>query len=365
MVVTFPHLGNSYLAVKAVFDSLGIPLIIPEFNNKSSLDKGCRVSPEEICLPFKLMMGNLIDSIDKGADTVIMVGSCGPCRFGEYCQLQMDILKNLGYKIDYVVLDSPLEIGKKEFMNRLSKLVPGSGKSRLSKYKALLEGFFIIQRLESFEARAKYLSGYEINHGECLNIINKCKKEALTSRSSSEMLEVISRYNSILKFLKVDTGRKPLKIAIIGEIYTIIEPYSNMNIEEKLMQRGVSIIRRITPGWWLKDTMLKPVRLNSRKLNKAADKYVPYAIGGFSRECIGEAVLAAKSGCDGAIQVFPMGCMPEIVSKSILPAVSKDYNLPVLSLIMDEITGDAGYITRIEAFLDLLERRKDNVSFGH
>lgn len=59
-----------------------------------------------------------------------------------------------------------------------------------------------------------------------------------------------------------------------------------------------------------------------------------------------------------------MGCMPEIVSKSILPTISKDRNFPILTLIVDEMTGEAGYITRIEAFLDLLERRKKNVLYG-
>jgi predicted nucleotide-binding protein (sugar kinase/HSP70/actin superfamily) len=59
------------------------------------------------------------------------------------------------------------------------------------------------------------------------------------------------------------------------------------------------------------------------------------------------------------------GCMPEIVSKSILPTVSKNENIPILSLVVDELTGEDGYITRIEAFLDLLERRKNNVLYGN
>ncbi len=72
-----------------------------------------------------------------------------------------------------------------------------------------------------------------------------------------------------------------------------------------------------------------------------------------------------KKNIDGAIQIFPMGCMPEIVSKSILPTVSKNENIPILSLVVDELTGEDGYITRIEAFLDLLERRKNNVLYGN
>ena len=32
--------------------------------------------------------------------------------------------------------------------------------------------------------------------------------------------------------------------------------------------------------------------------------------------------------------------------------------IPILTLIMDEQTGKAGYITRLEAFTDLMRRRK-------
>ena len=36
----------------------------------------------------------------------------------------------------------------------------------------------------------------------------------------------------------------------------------------------------------------------------------------------------------------------------------EDVNIPILSLIMDEQTGKAGYLTRLEAFVDLMRRKK-------
>ena len=66
---------------------------------------------------------------------------------------------------------------------------------------------------------------------------------------------------------------------------------------------------------------------------------------------------------DGAIQIFPMGCMPEIVSKQFfLPSPGK--KIYPLTLVVDEMTGEAGYMTRIEAFTDLLERRRGHVYIG-
>lgn len=57
------------------------------------MEIGSLYSPDEICLPFKLMIGNYVQSIEAGADTIVIAGSCGPCRFGEYCELQMNTLK--------------------------------------------------------------------------------------------------------------------------------------------------------------------------------------------------------------------------------------------------------------------------------
>jgi len=58
------------------------------------------------------------------------------------------------------------------------------------------------------------------------------------------------------------------------------------------------------------------------------------------------------------VHVGPFNCIPEIVSQCILPNVSKQENIPVISLLMDEQTGKAGMVTRIEAFVDLIRRQR-------
>ncbi|GFP25823.1 hypothetical protein HKBW3S25_01304, partial [Candidatus Hakubella thermalkaliphila] len=58
------------------------------------------------------------------------------------------------------------------------------------------------------------------------------------------------------------------------------------------------------------------------------------------------------------IHLLPFACMPEITARSVLSRVSRDLVLPILSLSLDEQTGKAGIITRLEAFVDLLARRR-------
>ena len=46
------------------------------------------------------------------------------------------------------------------------------------------------------------------------------------------------------------------------------------------------------------------------------------------------------------------------MSQNIFPAMREDHNIPILTLVMDEQSGKAGYITRLEAFVDLMRRKK-------
>ena len=364
MKATVPHMGNVYIGVKTLFDGLGIDYTIPPKNNKTALDLGSLHSPEEICLPFKIMIGNYIQAIEEGADTIVLIGSCGPCRFGEYCELQMNLLKDLGHDLNLIVLDYPKDIGIKELYKRVRMISSNSCIKTHEKLNALSDALKAIKLIDEIEELAHLYAGFERNKGECKETLKNCKSDAMNCKGSKEMIHMLKYYKEKINHISVDINRNPLKIAIIGEIYTVIEPYSNFYIEDKLMDYGVSSKRGLTPSWWVKNMAMSPLKLNSKEIRKNAKKYLSMGIGGHAVECIGEAVTAAKDGFDGAIQIFPMGCMPEIVSKSILPTISKDMDFPIMSLVVDDMTGEAGYITRIEAFIDLLERRRDNVLSG-
>jgi predicted nucleotide-binding protein (sugar kinase/HSP70/actin superfamily) len=361
MIITFPHMGNVYFAAKTLFGDLGVDYVIPPLTSKASLELGSLHSAEEMCLPFKIMIGNYIHAIEKGADTIILTGSCGPCRFGEYCELQMDLMKKLGYNLDFIVIDSPGDIGVKELLSRFGKVSKSSSLSKMNKIAALLRAVKVVNLIDEVEAKARYMAGFEIHKGQCKKLLNECKKEAMKCNNGKSMIALLNSYKRKLENIESDKELNPIKIAIIGEIYTVIEPFSNLYIEDKLMDYGVSTKRTLSPSWWLKNLILSPTNLNQMAIKRKAKEYLPLMVGGHARECIGEAVLAHEEGFDGAIQIFPMGCMPEIVSKAILPQISKDKDFPILTLVVDEMTGEAGYITRIEAFIDLLERRKDNV----
>ncbi|HPZ05440.1 MAG TPA: CoA protein activase, partial [Clostridiales bacterium] len=125
MKITFPHLGNTYICVKSILDDIGADYVIPPFNNKKALELGTRYSPEMVCLPLKINIGNYIQAYGMGADTIIMAGGCGPCRFGYYSQLHREILKDAGFDMEVITLEGT---DIKDLVSRIRKIVPGTSK---------------------------------------------------------------------------------------------------------------------------------------------------------------------------------------------------------------------------------------------
>jgi predicted nucleotide-binding protein (sugar kinase/HSP70/actin superfamily) len=99
-------------------------------------------------------------------------------------------------------------------------------------------------------------------------------------------------------------------------------------------------------------------------LNNEVKKYLRHNVGAFSQDTIKSAIHYAEKGFDGIIHIYPFSCMPEITVRNILPKVASDFNIPILYLPIDEQTGDAGFTTRIEAFVDLINIRKSKNNFS-
>jgi len=91
---------------------------------------------------------------------------------------------------------------------------------------------------------------------------------------------------------------------------------------------------------------------------RAAYPYLREEVGGHGQMSVGETVLAKEEACDGVVHLFPFTCMPEIVAQNILVKASDDLDVPTLTVIVSEQTGEAGLQTRVEAFLDILEERR-------
>lgn len=357
MKVTFPHMGGAYIAVKSFLEDLNIDVCVPPQCTSKTLELGSRYSPETACLPLKVNIGNYIQSIEKGADTILITGSCGPCRFGYYGVMESEILRDLGYDADIIVFDPPGE-NIDGFIKKVKRIA--NGNSPFYTMRALYKAYIVARELDDMDRMMFEIRPREENRGSVKRIYNDyLKKDKLVHGTDME-LDLIYETKKRLKEVKVDSDFNPVKIGIIGEIYTVIEPFVNLHIEEKLGNMGVEVDRSLTVSGWAKNVFLNIFGLsNEKQIIEAAKPYLNSEIGGHAHLCIGNAVLYSRKGYDGLIQLLPFSCMPEIVASSILPELSKKENIPCMTLVVDELTGESGYMTRLEAFVDMLERRKE------
>ena len=68
-----------------------------------------------------------------------------------------------------------------------------------------------------------------------------------------------------------------------------------------------------------------------------------------------------EEGYDGIIHIKPFGCTPEVGAIPIIRKVCSDYQMPVLFFSFDSETSDTGIKTRLEAFYDMLQERKNHL----
>ena len=107
MRITFPHMVNSDRAISSHLRGMGLDVVVPPPCTRKTLELGARYSPEFVCLPLKLNLGNMLEALERGADTVLMAGGWGPCRFGYYAQVERDILEDLGHSFQMVIIEAP------------------------------------------------------------------------------------------------------------------------------------------------------------------------------------------------------------------------------------------------------------------
>lgn len=359
MKITFPHMGNTYIAVKGLLEDLGNEVVLAPRCSKRTLELGTKYSPESICLPLKINIGNYIESIEKGADTIIITGSCGPCRFGFYPIMEQALLNDLGYDVNIIVFDPP--DGKP--MVLIKRIIEALNTS--NPYKIIRSGrkaFKILCDADDLTDMANKKRPIAVNSFQVDMIMEEFYNKIESTFGVQEILQLIEKTKIKLNEIEIDTERMPVKIGIIGEIYTIIEPFVNLDIEKKLGHLGAEVEKALTPSNWARHHIFSFPFGSKEEKNKwkAASPYLSTLVGGHGRETIGSAVQYSQENFDGLVQIFPLTCMPEIVAESILPTIQRDYDIPILTLVVDEMTGEAGYLTRLEAFVDLLKKRRED-----
>ena len=356
--VAFPHMGLIYVAWSCALRKVGIEPYIPPYTSKKTLSLGTKHSPEAICLPYKLILGNFMEALDGGADYVAMITSPGICRLGEYGKCIQNALHDLGYEGKYIELQ--LYDGIKGMYRFLVEI---TGKNNPFLFlNAIITGIRKVFLVDDLETKLDYLRARELKVGDSEKAFNKAIKIVEEEDSFWKLRKAKKRAFAEMDKVKIDKSRDVLYVDITGEIFLVCDSFSNQNIERELGKMGVQVRKSLTVSSFLKDAIIPKIfkkgETHLERANRLAKPYLMRDIGGDALECVSDVAYANERGIDGIIHISPFTCMPEIMSQNIFPSMRENINIPILPLIMDEQTGKAGYITRLEAFVDLMRRRK-------
>lgn len=353
--ITFPHVAQAHRALKMLMTDLGNEVILPPRPSKRTLDLGVKHAPEFACFPVKILLGTYLETCPQGVEFVVTSGGVGPCRAGHYAQLHKKILRSLGYPVDFIVFEPP-RLYPLEVLLNVRKLNP-SRLSYRSIYECVRRAWRKIQAFDNLEKESHRVRPRELNRGATTLAYRRGVELIDRAYTLKEIIQAEEEALSLLRDVPQDREGEVFKVGIVGEVYVLLEPASNLEMEETLGNLGVEVERSLFLTGWTRDNTWAETEENIT-VRGAALPYLPELLGGHGRDSVGNTVIYARRGFDGVIQLAPFTCIPEIVARTILPRVARDYDIPVLSFFLDEQTGKEGMTTRLEAFVDLLRYRK-------
>lgn len=350
-LVTFPQLGNYNIPIEIVFEEgMGVSYLRPPEMTNKTLEIGTKYSPDSVCAPFKFMLGNYIEAIEKGANILVSVG--GLCRLGYYGELHEQIIKDLGYDVTFVNFAQSRLSKPSSWYDKFKTLNPDMSLVRIGE---IIPVFLrMIEYLDVIDDYMRKNAGFELNEHSFENLYKNYLNEMKNIRTIRELKKFQKYYIKEFKKIPLDKPQNPLRVAVVGEYYTIMEPFSNHFIEKWLATNGIEVDRWMN----LTNTIIdRP----EKEVKKHIKNYAKYDMGATSMYTIDRALKCAKKKYDGIIHIKSAGCMPEIDSMAVLQNISKDYKIPILYISFDSQTSDVGLNTRLEAFYDMIMMRKEKI----
>jgi predicted nucleotide-binding protein (sugar kinase/HSP70/actin superfamily) len=143
-----------------------------------------------------------------------------------------------------------------------------------------------------------------------------------------------------------ESGQSRYRVALIGHAYNLCDRFVNMDLLRKLERLNISTA-------FEEDVAEADIARAAERLFKAPFWY-------YAKRYYGAAAhLCASGAVDGVLYVSAFSCGVDSVVTELIAHAAGD--VPLMVLKLDEHTGEAALMTRLEAFADMLERR----SHGH
>ncbi|NLY44019.1 MAG: hypothetical protein GX066_08655 [Clostridiaceae bacterium] len=306
---------------KSFFENLGMDVVVSDVTSKELIEKGIKVTVPEICVPIKIFNGHVINLLSKNVDYVFIPRFVSIDRGEWFCPKFIGLPDLVKYTIEEAkerILTIDIK-GKREDTCNWRNYRPLCNILHVSEKqlkKALKNASEYWHQFRQYS-----MEGFTIE--EAMQICdNKLTRNQILSQRSSE-----------------------ITIGLLGYVYNIYDPFVSMDIIPKMRSMGVNIITF---------EMLKEEEMSRQLPRKSKNIYWT-----FSKKIHQSArVFMKERNVDGLIHVTAFGCGPDSIVGKMIELDSDVYQKPFMTIRVDEHTGESHLITRVEAFVDMIKRKK-------
>ena len=301
---------------KTLFTELGFETVLSDDTNSAIIEKGAGVTVSELCVPIKIYNGHVVNLVEKGVD-YIFIARFVRMKKEWYCPKFIGLGEVVDYSVNfgtsvplYVDITSDTDVPDKLSDYMVIADTIGVSKGQL---KAALKS-----------AREVFLRCRELSH------------------SGYTMSEVFDKFDG--KTVEPAKKDKPVTIALLGYVNNIYDNFVSMHAIGKLRGMGVNVLTFDMVDEEILARRKKRERLPfwvfARKIYKAAEYFLE------------------NDMVDGIIHLTAFGCGPDSIIGKLMECYCEDRNIPMMTLRVDEHTGESHVQTRLEAFIDMLNLRK-------
>ncbi len=302
------------------FQALGVETIVSNPTTKQIISKGSALVVSETCLPVKVFIGHILNLLEKGVDT-IYVPSIQSIEHKIYNCSKIrglpDLVRNV-VKKDFLLIEPTLDKSQKDqgFYEYLKESVEPLGITDLEKIK---------------EASKK---GWEFQNN--FNMMLRSGVDFETALKTAISGQVI---------ISQQIKTAEIKVAVLAHGYNLHDNQISMKALKKLEKMGIDTS---TAGMLTIEQMEEGFKTLETQIYWANEFEMTGAAGYYMND----------NQIDGIITITAFGCGPDSIMVERISRFSKRLQKPLLNLTVDEHTGEAGFITRLEAFCDMLIRKK-------
>ena len=323
MVIGIPRAMNfyhNYPFYYGFFNALGIKIVLSDVTTKQTMSDGSALVVTETCLPIKIYVGHIINLLNKGVDKIFVpsIQSIAPKIYNcSKIRGLPDLIRNVKKK-PFTMVEATLDKSEKNqgLYEFLSEAVKPFGITDITKIKEASKAGW--RTFNNFHIMAKSGMSY---------------KKALSYALQGKV------------FIENSNKEYPISIALVSHGYNIYDDRASMKIIDKLESMDVKVYTALQLS---QEQTMEGINTLGERMYWANEAEMTGTAGHYLKD----------NKIDGIITITAFGCGPDSLMIERITRKAKQFGKPLLNLTIDEQTGEAGFVTRLEAFVDMLFRKK-------